>query len=552
MISKKLVFSIFFICLFTGVFAQYQVTIEAFVFDKETKQPLQFANVEFEGKQIKAISEKDGKFTLVYDEASIGAEDFFLCSVLGYETLKVKANQLFRLLTNSNKIYLKPKPFISGKTLGMSGNIYGKVISESGPIQGATIAIKNTFNEVQTNVDGEFRIDAKEDDVLVVNFIGMLEQQVVVTDNSEINIQMQSDGELLDEVLLEGEKKVEKIVETGLGKKKDESIGYAVNTLTADDIGVGALNLADVIVGKFAGVQVAGLNVAAGSPKFIIRGGGGSITNPIPAIFVVDGVIYTEMPDFINLQQIATISILKSIIATNRYGTIGSGGAFLIKMKTFDEIQAKKRENSALVKGNKYEEDLMLIGASQSTPSYIVQLEKANSYDAALKTYNAQKRNNRTLSIPYFLDVSDYFMKWDQTYAHKILMGISQIAYNNPKALKILAYKLEERGKLKEAKKIYQRILALRPEHAQSYRDLALIYQDNGNYVEAMELYGKMLNNTDEGVDFSGLEKPINNELKHLLALHRSKIDYSRIDAEFLKADFKYDLRIVFDYNDSN
>ena len=211
MISKKLVFSIFFICLFTGVFAQYQVTIEAFVFDKETKQPLQFANVEFEGKQIKAISEKDGKFTLVYDEASIGAEDFFLCSVLGYETLKVKANQLFRLLTNSNKIYLKPKPFISGKTLGMSGNIYGKVISESGPIQGATIAIKNTFNEVQTNVDGEFRIDAKEDDVLVVNFIGMLEQQVVVTDNSEINIQMQSDGELLDEVLLEGEKKVEKI-----------------------------------------------------------------------------------------------------------------------------------------------------------------------------------------------------------------------------------------------------------------------------------------------------------------------------------------------------
>ena len=552
MIFKKLVFSMFFICFCTAVFAQYKVTIEAFVFDKETKQPLQFVNVEFEGKQIKAISDKEGMFALVYDEASVGAEDIFLCSVLGYETLKVKAAQLFRLLTNSNKIYLKPKPFISGKTPGMSGNIYGKVVAESGPIQGATISIKNSFNEVQTNVNGEFRIDAKEDDVLVVNFIGMLEQQVVVINAEEINIQMQSDGELLDEILLEGEKKVEKIVETGLGKKKAESIGYAVNTLTSEDIGIGALNLADVIVGRFAGVRVAGLNVAAGSPKFIIRGGGGSITNPIPAIFVVDGVIYTEMPDFINLQQISSISILKSIISTNRYGTIGSGGAFLIKMKTFDEIQAKKKENSALVKGNKYEEDLMLIGVSQNTPSYIVQLEKANSYDAALKTYNAQKRNNRALSIPYFLDVSDYFMKWDQAYAHKILMSISQIAYSNPKALKILAYKLEERGKVKEAKKIYQRILTLRPGHAQSYRDLALIYQDNGNYVEAMELYGQMLNNALEGVDFSGLEKPINNELKHLLALHRGKIDYSRIDAEFLKADFKYDLRIVFDYNDSN
>jgi len=115
-----------------------------------------------------------------------------------------------------------------------------------------------------------------------------------------------------------------------------------------------------------------------------------------------------------------------------------------------------------------------------------------------------------------------------------------------------LAYKLEERGKLEEAKQIYQRIAILRPEHAQSYRDLALIYQDNGNYFEAIELYGQMLNNAIKNVDFSGLKKLINNELKHLLALHRSKVDYSRIDAEFLKADFKYDLRIVFDYNDSN
>jgi len=549
MIIKKLTL-LLFIFVTASVFGQYQVTIEAFVMDKSTKQPLEFANIKFQGKSINAISGENGQFTLVYDEEAIGDADVFQCSAFGYETLTVKAGLLFKLLTNSNKIFLKPKAFILGKSEEMKGNISGTVVGPSGPIQGATIRIKNSFNEVQSNVDGAYKIDAQEDDVLVISYLGMIERQIMVTKDTTIKIEMESDGELLDEVLLEGEKKVEKIVETGLGKKNADAVGFSVNTITSDDISVGALTLADVIIGKFAGVRVMGLNTMT-APRFLIRGGGGSINNPIPAIFVVDGMIYTEMPEFLNLDQIDKITILKSVGSTNRFGTVGSGGAFLIKMKVGLPI-VKKPVNKALIKGNEYLEELALIGDTQETPPYIVQLERAKSYEEALKLYSAQKRYNKQLRIPYYLDVSEYFTKWDKDFAYKILTGIAEVTYKNPKALKILAYKLEQIGKLEAAKQMYQRIAVLRPKHAQSYRDLALIYEANGNYEEAMDLYGKMLNKSIEGVDFSGLDKAINNELKHMLAVHREKIDCSRIDAEFLKADFKYDLRIVFDYNDPN
>jgi tetratricopeptide (TPR) repeat protein len=549
---KQLTLLLCFLCLSTTVFSQYKVTIEAFILDKETQQPIQFVNVEYKGTKIKTITDAEGNFELVYLEDAIGTENIFQCTVLGYEPLAVKSSQLFKLLQNSNKIYLNPKPFISNNSDDAKGYIFGKISSNSQPIQGATISIKNTFKEAQSDAAGNYRINAKEDDVLVVNYLGMLEKQVLVSSNQNIDIELQSDGELLDEVLLEGKKKAEANIETGLGKKSEASIGYAVNTLTSEDIAVGALNLADIIVGQFAGVDVAGLNVGYNTPKFIIRGGGGSISNPIPAIFVVDGMIYTEMPDFINVQQIENISILKSLSATNRYGTIGSGGAFLIKMKSVSESKAQNAVPDLLVKGNDYIENLNSINDLEIKPQYIVQLEKMESFEDAKRVYDLNKQNNGNLEIPYYLDVSDYFLKWDEAYAHDVLMTIAEVAYDNPKALKILAYKLEAQGKVNEAKQVYQRIMTLRPKHAQSYRDLALIYEATGDFDDAMLLYAQMLGNKIEGVDFTELNTTITNELKHLLAVHRDKVDFSGVDTDFLKANFKYDLRMVFDYNDPN
>jgi uncharacterized protein YfaP (DUF2135 family) len=61
-----------------------------------------------------------------------------------------------------------------------------------------------------------------------------------------------------------------------------------------------------------------------------------------------------------------------------------------------------------------------------------------------------------------------------------------------------------------------------------------------------------MLSNSIDGVDFSGLQQPITDELMHLLAFQRSKVDYRDLLADLLTAKFKQDLRIVFEWNDPN
>ncbi len=94
-----------------------------------------------------------------------------------------------------------------------------------------------------------------------------------------------------------------------------------------------ASTILDVIVGKFPGVKVIGDNVANSNPRILIRGGSLSINNQAFAIYDVDGSIQTEFPSYIDPQQIKSITILKSLAATNKYGGIARGGAIIIKLK---------------------------------------------------------------------------------------------------------------------------------------------------------------------------------------------------------------------------
>ncbi|PCI58271.1 MAG: hypothetical protein COB34_05535, partial [Methylophilaceae bacterium] len=74
----------------------------------------------------------------------------------------------------------------------------------------------------------------------------------------------------------------------------------------------------------------------------------------------------------------------------------------------------------------------------------------------------------------------------------------SNVLETNPKqlnALQLVAYKAEQNKDFFLAKRIYEKIAKLRPNAAQSYRDLALIYQETGYYQKALEIYKNIQNN---------------------------------------------------------
>ena len=117
-----------------------------------------------------------------------------------------------------------------------------------------------------------------------------------------------------------------------------------ISSTTKSKISSGAITLLDVIVGKFPGVEVIGDNIAnyldyhknnleSVSPKILIRGGSQSINYNSYAVYDIDGLVYTDYPDFIDPQQIKSITILRSLAATNKYGGIARGGAIVIRLK---------------------------------------------------------------------------------------------------------------------------------------------------------------------------------------------------------------------------
>ena len=67
----------------------------------------------------------------------------------------------------------------------------------------ATIQIKGTNTGVTTDFDGNFSIDANENDILVVSFIGYATQEVTVSGQDDLSITLVSDSEL-EEIVLTG------------------------------------------------------------------------------------------------------------------------------------------------------------------------------------------------------------------------------------------------------------------------------------------------------------------------------------------------------------
>ena len=563
---KRILFFLYY--LIPGlILAQYQITIDASVLDYETKQPIEYSEVGFYHKDIITLTDNEGKFQLLYNDELVDDQDLFVVRANGYQSLNITASQVYKFLRNTNKFYLKPQqPKDSWNAEFYDDDdsefLYGKVFSVSGPIQGATIRVKNKLIESKSDFEGYFTIKAKPNDILVVNYLGMDEKQILVDDMNDVYVLLKTNAEILDEVVLNSSKAIDKEVDTGFGKKNKDAVGFSTSTITAKDISPAAITLVDVIKGKFAGVQVGSnqdMSPTGNKATIYVRGGSLSINNSASAIFDVDGMIYTETPDFLDPQQIESITLLRSIGATNKYGSEGRGGVFIIKMNVLARGSAEII-NSALIKGNDYSEVLPIYTNDSIDSYYINELKAAKTFIEAKTIYEQQKKYINTLSVPYYFECYDYFSSWDRSYAYSILTSLASLAKDNPKALKALAFKMEEIGKLEDAKIIYQYLLDIRPSDEQSYRDLALIYKELGENAMAVDLYTKMLKKEIPMVDMLGLEETIANEAAEIYFKNKNKTYLSRFPVsrlrglfpEYIWKEFGYDYRIVFDWTDPN
>ena len=237
-----------------------EININAQVLDYETQTGIQFSEVKFLSKNIGALTDNEGNFSVNYLQRSIKNDDVFMISAHGYDTIKTTAENLYKFLNNTNKFFLKRANNSSlwfNEEDTKDNYIFGKVFNVKGPIQGASIKIKNSLIEAKSDFEGFFRIKANLDDIIIVNYLGMIEKQLLVESLDDKYILLKTDTQILDQVTITGTTELSDEVDTGYGKKKKKSIGFSTSTITSEDISPGAVSIVDAIRGKFTNVQVA-------------------------------------------------------------------------------------------------------------------------------------------------------------------------------------------------------------------------------------------------------------------------------------------------------
>ena len=154
-------------------------------------------------------------------------------------------------------------------------------------------------------------------------------------------------------------------------------------------------------------------------------------------------------------------------------------------------------------------------------------------------------------SIPaFYIDASDFFSKLGKKdTAVVILSNLAELSIESPQLLRILGNKLLDLNCSAEAVIIFKKVLKLKGEEPQSYRDLGLAYQKNGEFQKAIAtLYEVVKKEWDSR--FPGIELIVMNEINDIIAAH-PELDYKFIDKRLIKKE-PVDIRVVLSWDTDN
>ncbi|SEC83207.1 hypothetical protein SAMN04489761_3712 [Tenacibaculum sp. MAR_2009_124] len=419
----------------------------------------------------------------------------------------------------NNEVINKQEPIDYSKRV-----VSGTVKDESGPLPGVMVLIKGTTHGTETDFDGNFSINANENDTLVFSFVGMKSIEKKAESSSENIVMMESDN-LLEEVVVVGYGTTRKTYVTG----------SAVSSITSN-----------MLEGKVSGVM--NVDTSNENSNVVIRGTSSIALASNNPLYIIDGIVVTETDvKKLNKESIYSIEVLKSIDAVKLYGERGKFGVIIITTKEGIEENKKEIEEFNL----KIEEELELKGWNPEM-EYLDVLSKEKSIKRVYEKY-LKIRDHYSNSPTFYLDVADFFMnRKEKDLAIRILTNLAEIELDNYELLKALAYKLEYFEEYDMAKVVYEKILDLRPEEPQSYRDLALVYGLLGEYQTSFDLLYKIYNGEllvkDKERRFEGIESIAFVELCKLVNAQGSHIKLTEEQKELFR-NIAVDIRVVVDWN---
>lgn len=194
--------------------------------------------------------------------------------------------------------------------------------AESNPMVGVSILVKGTSNGTQTDLNGNYTIQAASGSTLVFRFVGFAEKQVIVGDQSVINITLTANSTTLSDVVV-----------IGYGTQKKKDLTSAISIISSKKLeGMPVQNTESLLQGQAAGLTVTADGGEPGSNgKIRIRGVGTfGDNNPL---YVVDGIPVNNGLNFLNPGDIESIQVFKDAAAAAIYGNRAASGVIYITTK---------------------------------------------------------------------------------------------------------------------------------------------------------------------------------------------------------------------------
>ncbi len=200
-----------------------------------------------------------------------------------------------------------------------------KSADDGAVLSGATISVAQKPQQIVTDKNGEFKINAEKGDTLIFSYVGKKTVKEVVGERTVLSIILYSSTDPMDEVTV-----------VAFGKQKKASVVGAITTVNTKDLRIPSSNLTNTFAGRIPGVvsyQVSG-EPGADNAQFFVRGVTTFGYQASPLILIDGFESTTENLARLQPDDIESFSIMKDALATVLYGARGANGIIIVNTKS--------------------------------------------------------------------------------------------------------------------------------------------------------------------------------------------------------------------------
>ncbi|OXA87212.1 SusC/RagA family TonB-linked outer membrane protein [Flavobacterium hibernum] len=216
-------------------------------------------------------------------------------------------------------VFAMQSGFAQEQSQFVSGNV--KSADDGMGIPGASIAIEGTKTGTSTDFDGNFKLEAKAGNVIVISFMGFKTQRITVGTQKTINVTLLTEAADLKEVVV-----------IGYGSQKKTLVTNAVTQVSGDNLAkTNTTNALQALQGQAAGLQITSTSGQPGEALKVVIRGVGSVAGSSP-LYVVDGILTGDI-SYLSNSDIESISVLKDAASAAIYGSQAANGVVLVTTK---------------------------------------------------------------------------------------------------------------------------------------------------------------------------------------------------------------------------